>query len=68
MDDTVVVRTAEQPISLIGERMGLMRSWLDRRGIELVDFDLTRLGLGCIAFDAYFRQSAEADLFRAAFG
>jgi len=66
--NTVIVRTAEQPVSAIGERMGIMRSWLDRRGIELADFELALLGFGSVAFDAYFRGSEDADLFWAAFG
>jgi hypothetical protein len=49
--NTVIVRTAEQPVSAIGERMGMMRSWLDRRGIELADFELALLGFGSVAFD-----------------
>jgi hypothetical protein len=66
--NTVTVRTAEQPVSAIGERMANMRTWLDQRGIQLADFEPVSLGFGTIAFDACFRDAAEADLFWAAFG
>ena len=64
----VIVRTAEQLVSAIGQRMGEMRTWLDRQGIQLADFQLASLGFGSVAFDAYFRESGDADLFRSAFG
>jgi hypothetical protein len=65
---TVIVRTAEQAASSIGERMAHMRTWLDRRAIELVDFKPVSLDFGNFAFDAHFRKSRQANLFRAEFG
>lgn len=64
----VKVRTAEQPVSAIAERMSNMRTWLDHRGIQLADFEPVSLGSGRVAFDACFRDPADADLFWAAFG
>ena len=66
--DIVIVRTAEQTAGSIAERMSQMRDWLDRQGIELVDFRPIALRLGSIAFEAHFREPRQADLFRAAFG
>jgi hypothetical protein len=64
----VIVRTAEQPVSAIGDRMGVMREWLDYRGIQLTDFRVAPLTRGSVAFDASFRDPQEAELFWAAFG
>ena len=64
----VKVRTAEQPVSAIAERMCSMRKWLDHRGIQLADFAPVPLGFGKMAFDASFRDTGDADHFWAAFG
>ncbi len=64
---TVVVLTAGQPKSLIGDQLGKMRMWLDNRGIFLAGFAPVPLGDDEVAFDAYFTDPDQADLFRAVF-
>jgi hypothetical protein len=64
----LVVRTVAQSASSIGDRMGDMRSWLDRNRIELTGFRPVTLSVGDVAFDAQFRDAGQAALFRAAFG
>ena len=64
----VIVRTAEQPVGEIGDRMGVMREWLDHRDIQLTDFRVAPLTRGSVAFDVSFRNPHEAKIFRAAFG
>ena len=64
----LIVRTAGQSASLISDRMGDMRTWLDRNRIELAGFRLVTPSVGNVAFDAQFRDLGHAALFRAAFG
>jgi hypothetical protein len=64
----LVVRTAAQPTSSIGDRMGDMRIWLDRNKISTSGFELVALSVGNIAFDAQFSDAGHAALFHAAFG
>jgi hypothetical protein len=64
----LIVRTAEESVSSIGDRMGYMRTWLDRNRIDLSGFQLVTIGGGNVAFDAQFRDLGHAALFRAAFG
>jgi hypothetical protein len=45
-----MVRTTEQPARVIGERMVRMRTWLDRRGIQLAGFEPVPVGTDKIAF------------------
>jgi hypothetical protein len=63
-----IVRTAAQPTSSIGDRMGDMRVWLDRNHVTLRDFKLVTLSIGTIVFDAQFSDLGHAALFHAAFG
>jgi hypothetical protein len=64
----LMVRTAGQSASSIGDRLGRMRTWLDRNGIELTGFQPVTLSIDNVAFDAQFGNAGEAALFRAAFG
>jgi hypothetical protein len=65
---TIMVRTAEQSISLIADQMVNMRVWLDSRRIHLAGFTPVPISDDSVAFEAYFTDSEHADLFRAAFG
>src|ERR1700722_12859549 len=64
----LVVRTAGQFASSIGDRMCEMRNWLDRNRIDLSGFQLVTLSVDNVAFDAQFRDLGHAALFRAVFG
>lgn len=64
----LIVRTAAQPTSSIGDQMGDIRTWLDRNKIDLSGFELVTLSGGDVAFDAQFSDLGHATLFRAAFG
>jgi hypothetical protein len=63
----LIVRTAAQPTSSIGDRMGVMRIWLDHNRIDLSGFELVTLSEGNVAFNAQFSDLGNATLFRAAF-
>lgn len=65
---TIMVRTAGQPTSLIADQMAKMRMWLDNRRIYLAGFAPVPISDDKVAFEAYFTDSEQADLFRAAFG
>ena len=65
---TIMVRTAEQATSLTADQMSKMRMWLDNRRISLAGFAPVPLGDNKVAFDAYFCNPEDADLFRATFG
>jgi len=65
---TIKVRTADQFASLIADQMSKMRRWLDNRSINSAGFAPVRLGGDKVAFDAYFTNPEQADLFRATFG
>jgi hypothetical protein len=63
----LIVRTAAQPISSLGDQMANMRIWLDRNRIDLADFRLVTVSVGNIAFDVQFTYWQHVALFRAAF-
>jgi hypothetical protein len=65
---TIKVRTAEQAANLIADQMSKMRMWLDNRRINLVGFAPVSLGDDKVAFEAYFTDPEQADLFRTTFG
>jgi hypothetical protein len=60
---TIKVRTADQFASLIADQMSKMRRWLDNRSINSAGFAPVRLGGDKVAFDAYFTNPEQADLF-----
>jgi hypothetical protein len=64
----LIVRTPGQAASSIGDRMGDMRTWLDRNKVELSGFRLVTLSAGNVAFDAQFRDVGQAAMFRTVFG
>jgi len=64
----LIVRTAAYPTSSIGNRLGDMRTWLDRNSIDLLRFATVTLSVEDVAFDVQFRDLENATLFRAAFG
>jgi hypothetical protein len=65
---TVMVRTPEQPTSLIADKMANVRMSLDNRRIHLAGFTPVPISDDKIAFEVYFTDSKHTDLFRAAFG
>jgi hypothetical protein len=64
----IVVRTAEQSTSLIADQMAKMRMWLDNRRIDLAGFATVPISENEVAFEVYFTDAEQADLFRATFG
>jgi hypothetical protein len=63
----LIVRTTAQSARSIGDRMGDMRTWLDRNRIDVSGFQVVTLDAGDVAFDAQFRDLGHAASFRAAF-
>jgi hypothetical protein len=64
----LIVRTVRRPASWTADRMAEMRIWLDRNRVELASFRSITLNGGTVAFDAQYRDTGQAALFRAVFG
>ena len=61
-------RIEGQPGEALGEVMGSIRVWLDRRRIDLAGFDAVPVTHGIVALDVYFRHEADVVRFRQEFG
>jgi hypothetical protein len=57
--DTTTVFVARPPETLLGDFFAEMRSWLDHRAIEIVNFQTIAKG----EFEVHFKNFADARLF-----
>jgi hypothetical protein len=57
----------EKPEGTLADTMNEMRSWLDRHGVQPVEFKISVTGMPIIAFDIQFRSEDDAVLFAQVF-
>jgi hypothetical protein len=57
----------EKPETALAETMNEMRTWLDKNGVQPVEFKIAMTGMPGIAFDIQFRSEDEAALFEQVF-
>jgi hypothetical protein len=57
----------EKPGTALAETMNEMRAWLDKHGVQPVEFKIAMTGIPGIAFDVQFRSEDEAVQFEQVF-
>lgn len=57
----------EKPETALAETMNEMRTWLDKHGVQPVEFKIAMTGIPGIAFDVQFRSEDEAVQFEQVF-